>query len=100
MIYCVINKTTKFVLQMGLHDYAVKVEDPTMQEMVRIDIDKPTDLSEIYFKVIDGRLVKMNEREKAESDAREKTKDNINRVNALKQTILLDPVEVKKALGL
>lgn len=100
MLYCVVATTSRFVLQMGIRPYAVKVEKPASQELVSLDAEKPTHLSEIYFKVVAGQLIEMNATEKAQAHARVVSDRLTKRVADLKETVEADPAGFKTSLGL
>ncbi len=100
MLYCVVATASRFVLQMGVHPYAVKVETPATQELVSLAAEKPTHLSEIYFKVVAGQLAEMNATEKAQADARVVSDRLAKRVSDLKRIVEADPAGFKASLGL
>ena len=100
MISVVYEKATGDVVQMGLHDYAVTITDVATQAMVRLDVEKPTHLSEKYFRVVDGKLVDMTSQEKAQVDTKLDVQIRAERVQHLKELLALDPQGFREVLGL
>lgn len=99
-LYLVVDKSTQHVIQMGISPGSVAVQDAGTQELVRIDGEKPTHLSEIYFKLVDGKLVDMS---LAEMDGvKSKIRSDVDdaEVARLKAIMARDPAGFRAVLGL
>ncbi len=99
-LYVVVEDATGNVLQMGLHDYAVTVENAATQSLVQLPIEKPTNLSPQYFRVVDGKLVEMSIAEMDAVDAKSATKTADAEVERLKAIMARDPAGFRQVLGL
>ncbi len=99
-LYVVVEDATGNVLQMGLHDYAVTVEDAATQSLVQLAVEKPTNLSPQYFRVVDGKLVEMDIAEMDAVDANSATKTADAEVERLKAIMARDPAGFRQVLGL
>lgn len=99
-LYLVVDKSTQHVLQMGISPDSVVVQDAGAQELVRIDGEKPSHLSEIYFKLVDGKLVDMTSAEMDVVKSRLQSDVYDAEVARLKAIMARDPAGFRTVLGL
>lgn len=99
-LYLVVQKSNQWVRRMGISPGSVAVEDSETEALVIIDGEKPTHLSEFYFKLVDEKLVDMLASEKIQVDVRIKTEIDVRQVNEMKRIIALNPAGVREALDL
>lgn len=99
-LYLVVEKSTGNVIQMGNSVDSVVVEDAGAQELAVIDGEKPSNLSENYFRLVDGKLVEMNVSEKTQVDSKLQAKKEDDEVAKLKAIMARDPAGFRQILGL
>lgn len=98
-LYLIVDKSTQRVLQMGISPQSVSIRDAG-EELVILDGEKPTHLSENYFKLVDGKLVDMTTSEKSQVDSKIKTEKDDEEVAHLKAIMARDPAGFRQILGL
>lgn len=99
-LYLVVDKSTQHVLQMGISPTAVAVEDPATEELIVLTGEKPSHLSENYFKLVDGRLKDMTASEMALVDSKVQAEKDEEAVARLKAIMTRDPAGFRQILGL
>lgn len=99
-LYLVVEKSTRNVIQMGISVGSVVVEDAGTQELAVIDSEKPSNLSENYFRLVDGKLVEMTVSEKTQVDSKLQVEKEDKEVVKLKAIMARDPAGFRQVLGL
>ncbi len=99
-LYLVVEKSTQHVLQIGISPESVGTQDSEKEVLVVIDGEKPSHLSENYFKLVDGELVDMTGQEKAAVDLSIVSKEEDEEVARLKAIMARDPAGFRAILGL
>jgi len=99
-LYLVVNKSNQHVIQMGISPDSVAIQDVATQELRRIDGEKPTHLSEIYFKLVDGKLVDMSSAEMDVVKSKIRSNADDAEVARLKAIMARDPAGFRAVLGL